>query len=521
MAVDTRWYDLEDSAKFVNLEGVEFREYQFNISQHIFDGLNTLVILPTGLGKTLIAVFAIAKIIASNRKALFLAPTKPLSEQHFATLSAMLKVDKGNVLLLTGATASKKRQELEKSAQVIVATPQTVTNDLKHGFFSMKDFGIVVFDECHRAVGKYAYTYIADECKLYGVQTLGLTASPGSNRERIRELLKSLDTEQIEARISTDPDVVRYVMPKYMRIIWVDKSEAINRIAFALRPIIESSLQKLNEYGLASARRFESIPRGRLIELGNTISKIQARNFKFAAMFSYIRLLDAFHAYDLLETEGIFSFLQYVESLNAREKKSRALESFLNDKGLIAAKRLAEQELHEGREHPKVAELVKLLKEEKGRKMIVFAQYRSTIKMIVGKLQEQGLSARAFVGKKEGVTQEQQKKTIADFRNGEFEILVSSSIGEEGLDIPTVDMVVFYEPIPSEIRNIQRRGRTGRLYAGEIVVLAARETRDVAYLFVSRNREVRMQRIVSELKSELAGKAARKQGEKQKRLDVV
>ena len=46
--------------------------------------------------------------------------------------------------------------------------------------------------------------------------------------------------------------------------------------------------------------------------------------------------------------------------------------------------------------------------------------------------------------------------------------LVATSIAEEGLDIPEVDLVVFYEPIPSEIRYIQRRGRTGRKTAGNV-----------------------------------------------------
>ena len=53
-----------------------------------------------------------------------------------------------------------------------------------------------------------------------------------------------------------------------------------------------------------------------------------------------------------------------------------------------------------------------------------------------------------------------------EFRKGEFNVLVSSSIGEEGLHVPDVDLVVFYEAVPSEIRYIQRRGRTGRTTPG-------------------------------------------------------
>jgi len=80
----------------------------------------------------------------------------------------------------------------------------------------------------------------------------------------------------------------------------------------------------------------------------------------------------------------------------------------------------------------------------------------------------------------------QQKQIIEDFRSGKFNILVASSIGEEGLDIPSVDVVVFYEPIPNEIRNIQRRGRTGRFRTGEIYILVTKATKDEVYFFVSK-----------------------------------
>jgi ERCC4-related helicase len=54
------------------------------------------------------------------------------------------------------------------------------------------------------------------------------------------------------------------------------------------------------------------------------------------------------------------------------------------------------------------------------------------------------------------MSQEEQSAVLESFRNGEFDVLVATSIAEEGLDIPEVDLVVFYEPIPSEIRYIQR-----------------------------------------------------------------
>ena len=506
MAEDERWYDLGDAAKLVRLDGIEFRDYQFNITKKLLNGRNTLVVLPTGLGKTLIGVFAIARALSSGKRAMMLAPTKPLSEQHYAVLKQLLKTDENRIILLTGAMSRKKRNALEEDASVIVATPQTVVNDLKSGALSLEGFDVVIFDECHRAVGKYAYTYIANECSMRGIQVIGLTASPGGKKERISALIDTLGIQTIEARISTDEDVIKYVMPKYVSVVEVEKSDAINRIGALLKPEIESSLEGLNRMGLINIRKFERIPKGRLIELGNMINKISARNFKFGALANYIKLLNLMHAYDLLETEGIAPFLSYFKGLAAREKKSRAVNSLLDNKNIIAAMQLADEYIRSGIEHPKVEMLLKTISEKKGKSTIVFAQYRSTIKMLVDKLNGAGFNARAFVGKKEGVTQEQQKQTIADFRNGNFNILVASSIGEEGLDIPSVDLVVFYEPIPNEIRNIQRRGRTGRFRAGEIVILVAKDTKDQIYLYVSRQRERKMLAIINMMNAKLEEK---------------
>ncbi len=515
MAYDERWQGLGNAARLVNLEGMEFREYQYNITKSILKGLNTLVILPTGLGKTLIAVFAIANAVANGKKALLLAPTKPLCEQHYDELKRMMKVDPGDILLLTGTIAKGKRKELESLAKVIVATPQTFANDLRSSDITIGDFSVAVFDECHRAVGKYAYTYIANECYMHGTQMIGLTASPGSRKDKIKMLLDVLKVQNIEMRLSTDSDVMQYVMPKYIHFVDVEKSATIDNVTALLKPMILESVTGLQKMGLFYAKNFEHIPKGRLIELGNEIRKISAKNYKYAAIYQYVRLLNLIHAYDLIETEGLYAFSQYMETLASREKKSRAVSSLLNSKNMIIARSMVDAALRSGEEHPKVKALLGIMEAYKGKKAIVFAQYRSTIKMLAENLQKAGYSARAFVGKKEGVTQEQQKMTISDFREGKFDILVSTSIGEEGLDIPTVDLVVFYEPIPSEIRNIQRRGRTGRKYSGEVIILVTKDTKDQIYYFVSKQREKKMAYIINKLSSELKSSAP---GDGQKRL---
>jgi Fanconi anemia group M protein len=81
--------------------------------------------------------------------------------------------------------------------------------------------------------------------------------------------------------------------------------------------------------------------------------------------------------------------------------------------------------------------------------------------------------------------------------------MVMTSVGEEGLDIPSVDLVVFFEPVPSAIRSIQRKGRTGRLAEGKVIVLATQGTRDEAYKWSSFRKEKNMYSHLKTLKKEM------------------
>jgi ERCC4-related helicase len=502
--MDLSWNELAPYDKLVNTSLVDPRAYQINIIKSIYSGRNTLVVLPTGLGKTLIAVFAIARALHDGKKALLVAPTKPLNEQHYQSLTKLLNIDSNSILLLTGSISKSKRQELESSARVIVGTPQTFANDLKRGRISLDDFGVVIFDETHKAVGKYAYTYIADECKLRGAQVIGLTASPGSDRKKINALIEQLEIENIEIRISTDIDVAPYVMQKDTTVLTVDKGPTIDGILGTLKPVIDEHLANLYSHGLSPFKDFQNMPRGRLLMIGDAIRRIQAQNYKFMGIFNYVYVLDLAHAYDLVSTEGLYPFISYMDGLENRETKSRTVKSILANKSVISAIKLAKEAIERGEEHPKMKLLIDAMNNElKGQSVIVFAQFRSTTRRLTDLLKENGIEAREFVGKTAGISQAQQQEKIKSFRNGDFQVLVATSIGEEGLDIPAVDAVVFYEPIPNEIRSIQRKGRAGRMKLGKVIILVTKNTKDETYLFISRIREKRMRDVVLKIKEGL------------------
>ena len=517
MLVDDKWARLGTAANYINTDGLELRDYQFNIIKSVLQHGNTLVVLPTGLGKTMIGAVVIADALSKGKKAAFLAPTKPLAEQHLSTLSKLLKLHPDELLLLVGSVNKKKREVLEKGAKVIVATPQTLSNDLKDSILQFDQFGCVVFDECHRAVGRYAYTYIANECLVRDIPVLGLTASPGSKKEKINALVDSLGIRHIEARTSNDPDVARYVMAKNMHIIDVELNETIKRISLLLRPEAEAALKSLNRTGLLHFKNFDNIPKGRLLQVGDAINRISS-DYKFAAIYSYVKLLNVSHAYDLLRSEGLDPFVTYMDSLQNREKKSRGVENLLASDNIRRAVDIAKESIRMGEEHSKVFAVLDILNKYKGKSTIIFAQYRSTVKMLVNFISNNGFRTRAFVGKKEGITQDIQKTTIMDFRDRKFDVLVASSIGEEGLDIPSVDAVVFYEPIPNEIRNIQRKGRTGRMREGEVYIIVARGTKDEVYLRISVQKEQKMASLLSTINRKLESRNVTRNDEKQQRL---
>lgn len=135
-------------------------------------------------------------------------------------------------------------------------------------------------------------------------------------------------------------------------------------------------------------------------------------------------------------------------------------------------------------------------------RVLGFTQYRDTASHLVEVLSGvPGVRVDRFVSQASrpgdaGLSQEEQVERIRKLREGELNVLVATSIAEEGLDIPAVDHVVFYEPIPSEIRVIQRRGRTGRKTAGKVKILAAEGTTDMAYLRAGRRRAERMRRVI-------------------------
>ncbi len=487
---------------------IERRMYQISIAATALTK-NTLVVIPTGLGKTTIAALVIAsRLLNEEGKVLFLAPTKPLVEQHARFLKRVLKVEE--IISLSGEVPPEKRKELWENARIIVSTPQVIENDLLAGRISLEDVILVVFDEAHRAVGNYAYVFIAKEYLRTARKPLilAMTASPGSDPERIMEVIQNLGIEAIEVRTEWDEDVAPYVGKKRIEWVKVDIPEEMKEVKEKLEECVKIRFKRLRDLGIEVP---ENSSKRDLLALQEALQAEAAGSGSseiFEALSVLAEILKLQHAVELIETQGVKAVKSYLRKL-IREATSRggskAAKSIVNDpvfkKAVLALSKCRT-------EHPKLEKLKEVLKKQFEKnpdsRVIVFTNYRDSAEMLVNELSSLFPVAK-FVGQASrdndrGMKQKEQIETLDKFRKGEYKVLVATSVGEEGLDIPSTDLVVFYEAVPSEIRAIQRKGRTGRGREGRIVVLVTKGTRDEAYYYSSMKKERKMYDKILEIK---------------------
>jgi Fanconi anemia group M protein len=483
---------------------------------------NTLVVLPTGMGKTAIAMMLIAHRLQQypQSKCLIVAPTKPLVDQHAATLKTHLVDLQNKIVVFTGTIAPEKRAELWKDAQIIVSTPQGLENDIISNKIDITSISAFVIDEAHRAVGDYSYVWLAQQYNQRAryPRILALTASPGSEIEHIQEIVTNLCIEHIEVRTETDPDVAPYIQDIALHWEYVTLPDYFVAIQQLLKACFQSKIEEIKkkitlEFPLSESKadvlRLQAHLQGEIASGNKDFDILKALSLAAEAM-------KVQHALELVETQGLHPLIIYFEEIlkQARTSKVKAVQNLAADvnfkNAYIKTKILAEKNI----EHPKIQKLRDILnerfdnakkKEYNDYKMIVFTQYRDTGMQLVDVINMlPAMKAKLFVGQAKkrgsGLSQKEQLAILNEFKESQFNVLVSSSVGEEGLDIPQVDAVIFFEPIPSAIRHIQRRGRTGRHDEGEVIILVTKGTRDEGYKWSAHHKEKRMYRNLEQLK---------------------
>ena len=474
---------------------IEFREYQDNIALKAVEK-NTLIVIPTALGKTIIAIIAISILIEDGGKCIFLAPTRPLVHQHAANIRKFINLPEESIVEVTGEIKKSVRKNLYHSARVIVSTPQVINNDSSLFYDIKNEVRVVIFDEAHRAIGNYSYVEVANV--FADSRIIATTASPGGDRAKIDQIIKNLRIVELEIRDENSPDVISYIKGIDVEQVKIPTPPGVVEIIEILKEMLEEMIKKLEAFSL----RIQGHSRKELISLGDYIfSQIRRGNkyFYSAVRFrTYAIIID--YLLEFAETQGLLPFYVYLQDM--KNEKSKAKKIVSDSRMLLIEKKAEKLSLQPLDVHtPKISKIIEILRDRNYEKAIVFCHYRITANILSDTLKKEGFSCEKFIGQSsrkdsKGMNQKEQTSILQQFREGQIKVLVATQVGEEGLDVPSADTVIFYEPVASEVRSIQRRGRTGRFGKGKVYVLTMENTRDFSYYYSAGRKEKKMKNIL-------------------------
>ena len=503
---------------------IEARAYQLSALDHCLSA-STLLVLPTGMGKTPIEVMALAERLKQpGGRGIMLAPTNALVNQHLSDMRALLNLpEQQEIVALTGSIPPKKRRDIWEAATIVIATPQVVRNDVQNGLTHLSDVALLIIDEAHRANGNHAMAQVGD---LFAEQhpdglVLAATASPGHIEAEINEVCERLRIENIHVRPPGDALLAPYATGLEVNDVVVEVPDELRLLANPLQLWLSRIVERLRRLGFYT--RQGHVTAGGLQEaqrrISASISKGESFGYRAAKENGIAMRLN--HLISSILCQGVAATRETLSRIGqgGQDEKKSARE-FAADPRIVQLKdTLAEM----NEIHSKVTMVRRMvrrqLKESPDSRIIVFANFRDTVDEISRVLSDvENAVPQRFVGQasrdgSSGMSQKMQLESLDTFRSGEANVLVATSVGEEGLDVPNADLVIFYEPVGSEIRTIQRRGRTGRQRAGTVHVLIAKDTRDEGARASAKHREQRMFRSIQQVRRKRGGTAMRYEGE--------
>ncbi|GAC99035.1 hypothetical protein PHSY_006632 [Pseudozyma hubeiensis SY62] len=523
--------DLEAGKTWIYPTNMESRDYQYNIVQKALFN-NVLVALPTGLGKTFIAAVVILNFFRwyPDGKIMFLAPSRPLVDQQKTACHRICGLPWECAIDLTGSTAGSQRGDYWATKRIFYMTPQTFENDMIHNRCDPRDVVCIVVDEAHRARGKYAYGSVIGRVMEVNphFRVLALSATPGKDSDSVQEVVDQLHINQIEIRTEEAIDVQRYVFRKREEIINVSLGKDLNLVKENWAKLMQTQMDPLMKAGLirnqdpvllhpfavnaihkdrSRAAILHTKPwlQANIKELSHMALSMQYLMEQSPTMF-YNRLKERSMGYNAKGTKTSTAKQQMYANKNTTFAEIiRELELMQDTKGrilhpkmlklrnvliehfdAIKADQVHNAEAYEVSGHdvlgntPNSGQLANFASSSQAdTRVMVFCSYRECCDEIVAFLNDSGFKATEFVGQskaksgKKGMSQKDQERVITDFKAGKYNVLVATSIGEEGLDIGSVDLTVCYEAVKDSIRMLQRIGRTGRKREGKIAVLVS------------------------------------------------
>ncbi|KAF2858316.1 P-loop containing nucleoside triphosphate hydrolase protein [Piedraia hortae CBS 480.64] len=483
------------------------RDYQFSIvSRSLYH--NTLVALPTGLGKTFIAATIMLNYYrwTTDAQIVFMAPTKPLIAQQMEACYNIVGIRRHDTVLMTGATSPGVRADEWRERRVFFMTPQTVINDLKTGICDPKRIVLLVVDEAHKATGGYAYTEVVSFLRRFNnsFRVVALTATPGSTVEAVQAVVDNLGIARVELRTEQSIDIRPYTHEKEMETELFDYSEEQDLIMEHMSKALKPQLDKLTTQNAYWSRDPMSLTAFGLTKARQQWSRSDAgrkapQPVKVMVNVVFTVLSQLAHAISLLKNHGIAPFytsvLSFKTSFDQSKSKSKTTQSIIQNEHFSQMMTRVRGWINNPDfiGHPKLHYLRSVVlnhfldasegvseggSSSRTTRVMIFASFRDSTEEIVRILAKNHplIRPHVFVGQasssnSDGMSQRKQNEVIQAFKSGKYNTLVATSIGEEGLDIGDVDLIVCYDASSSPIRMLQRIGRTGRKRVGRVVLL--------------------------------------------------
>ncbi|XP_068662266.1 DEAD-box ATP-dependent RNA helicase FANCM isoform X3 [Aristolochia californica] len=491
--------DLEAAKTWIYPVNVPLRDYQFNIAKTALFS-NTLVALPTGLGKTLIAAVVMYNFFRwfPEGKIVFAAPSRPLVLQQIEACHNIVGIPQEWTMDMTGQMSPSKRSKFWIVKRVFFVTPQVLEKDIQAGTCLMRQLVLLVIDEAHRAMGNYAYCVAVRELMAVPVhlRILALTATPGSKQSTIQNVIDNLYISTLEYRNEDDHDVSPYVHNRKLELMEVPMGNDAVKISIMLLEIVQPFASRLCALGVLGKRDYATLSPCELLNSRDKfrqappMSLPHAKHGEIEAYFGV--LITLYHIRKLLSSHGIRPAYEMLEEKMQQGSFARVMA---RNERIWKAKLLMQQSLSHGAPNPKLLKMIDVLldhfktNDPKDSRVIIFSNFRGSVKDIMDSLANIGelVKATQFIGQSSGKTlkgqsQKMQQEVLQKFRSGGYNVIVATSIGEEGLDIMEVDLVICFDANISPLRMIQRMGRTGRKHDGRVVVLACEGSEMKGYL---------------------------------------
>ncbi|NXM32262.1 FANCM protein, partial [Oxyruncus cristatus] len=477
---------------------------------------NTLVCLPTGLGKTFVAA-----VVMYNFYRWF-PSGKVLSLMLFP--------------LFPGGTQALGRRELWNTKRVLFLTPQIMVNDLSRGTCPAVDIKCLVIDEAHKALGNHAYCQVVRELSKYTSQfrILALSATPGSDTKAVQQVISNLLIARIEVCAEDSPEIQPYSHERQVEKIVVPLGEELVGIQNTYIQVLEAFAGRLIRMGVLARRDIPSLTKYQIILARDQYRKNPSSQHvgvhQGIIEGDFALCISLYHGYELLLQMGVRSLFIYLwgimdgakgltrtkNELGRNEdfmKLYQQLRDMFSDTsvapetgGVCRSKTVLEKKKEFVYSHPKLRKLEEIVVEhfkswKKGcsdeersggpsgdTRVMIFSSFRDSVQEIAEMLSRLSPAVRAmtFVGHStgkstKGFTQREQLEVVRRFREGGYNTLVSTCVGEEGLDIGEVDLIVCFDAQRSPVRLVQRMGRTGRRRHGRIVVILAQGREERTY----------------------------------------